>query len=226
MDRSLFHVKRLVGSVAFLMIVNCIPAFAQGKHTITNSGKPHPTLFIQAVWDAAMHDAEAAKLSAIEKEAIYYINLARSHPTEFADSMVRPYLITYPEFKRSYGESLVGTLKAMKAVSMMPADQRLNGIAILHTRDIARQNSISHIGSNGKSPGDRLQEAGFTCGAECVHMSSFGNAAEMILSLLIDYGIKDLGHRKALLNPANNKIGVGVVEKSGLFYLVVNMACD
>jgi hypothetical protein len=59
-------------------------------------------------------------------------------------------------------------------------------------------------------------------------MGNFPNALEVLLSLLIDYRVPNLGHRKSLLNPKMNSIGVGAARnKSGeVQYTVADLGCE
>ncbi|HLO37219.1 MAG TPA: CAP domain-containing protein, partial [Lacibacter sp.] len=89
-----------------------------------------------------------------------------------------------------------------------------------------RGNIISHNSSNGKSFAQRLQEAGkYACGAENVYVGS-NKALESLITLLIDNGVPDKGHRMNLLDPRYGRMGVSLQNTgSGKGLLVQDFAC-
>ncbi len=219
----MFHVKQpRVKTYLFLLcfIINGASAvMAQAPQSTPDYPR------VSSLWDSVMKMPDIQGASAMEKEAVYLINLARTNPRLYRDSVVQPYLKNNPDLRSTYSNSLIATLSQMAAVATMQAHKGLRGIALGHAKDLAKQGSISHTGSDGRSAGDRLGSIGIQCGSECVHSSTYGNANEMVLSLLIDQGIASLGHRKALLAPDNSSVGVGISVKAPMYYMVVNMAC-
>ncbi len=56
----------------------------------------------------------------------------------------------------------VNTLRAAKSLSPLAFDARLNAAAETHARDMSVQNRPWHFGSDGSSPLERVQRAGYT----------------------------------------------------------------
>lgn len=96
-----------------------------------------------------------------------------------------------------------------------------------HAKDLFRRNGvISHKSSSGKDFAQRIKEAGFyPCGAENIYIGTC-NALEVIITLLIDYGVADKGHRKNLLNPQFERMGVSfLLLKSNQAVMVQELSC-
>jgi uncharacterized protein YkwD len=59
-------------------------------------------------------------------------------------------------------------------------------------------------------------------------MGGFPSAAEVLLSLLVDYGVTNTGHRKSLLSPKMRSVGIGAAFNRGgkIRYTVIDLGCD
>eukprot|EP00298_Acanthocystis_sp_HF-20_P004595 c14926_g1_i2.p1 GENE.c14926_g1_i2~~c14926_g1_i2.p1 ORF type:complete len:270 (+),score=109.21 c14926_g1_i2:64-873(+) len=81
--------------------------------------------------------------------------------------------------------------------------------AKVHVEDTGKSGARSHIGTDGSLPTDRIRKIGgwHKLAAEnlCFGATS---AREIVLSFLIDDGIKDRSHRKNLLNSEYKVVGV------------------
>jgi uncharacterized protein YkwD len=107
-------------------------------------------------------------------------------------------------------------------------ESRLFTIARFHAADLGKHNLMSHLSSNGTTTQQRFDRVGVTCGTECINMGDFPNALEVLLSLLIDYRVDNAGHRKSLLSPKMNSIGVGTARNASgqLQYTVADLGCE
>jgi hypothetical protein len=218
----MFHVKHLSATLLLLMVMLCC----------AGQLKPHPVLegrypMVQAVMDSTMLSVEVKQFTTVERQVLYLMNLARMRPQLFRDSVLNPYLKANPDMVPIYGESLSRELLAAKALSPLYAGATVRSVASAHARDIARSGNISHYGSDGNGPAERLNAAGIFCASECIHYSNYPFTVQMVLSLLIDKDVAGVGHRRAMLAAGNNKAGVSVVKaKDGMNVLVINMSCD
>jgi len=221
----MFHVKRF----AFVLFISClyITGCGQSTYRMAAHNQQVPMPMIVSLWDSLMKQSDIRFFSKLEQEAIYCINLARQYPELYRDSVVLPYLKANPRLAKPYGNSLVQTLGSMHKVGVLLPYKVLANMSELHAKDLMKQGTISHNSADGRTMQERFRNNGISCGSECVHYSSFPTASEMILSLLIDYGVSGLGHRKALLSAGNRRVGVGVErDKAGINYMVVNMSCE
>jgi hypothetical protein len=214
--------------IALFVILLSSPAKTQGIYTY----KP-VEIAIKLPADTALsarveRESSYFNLSVFEKDFIYHVNYARKHPDLFKKLAVVPYLAAYPKLNSVYGEGLLQDLSVLKPLPPLKVDSRLFSIARLHAIDLGKHDMMSHQSSDGTTTQQRFEKVGIGCGTECINMGDFPNALEVLLSLLIDYKVINAGHRKSLLNPKMNSIGVGAAKNvSGqLQYTVADLACD
>lgn len=170
------------------------------------------------------------KLSAEEKEVIYWINYVRKYPKKFNTEILTPFLKQFPEVKSSYTQSLSHELSSASSLPILLPLQKLNAVALKHAKDLGSSGSgISHYSSSGASFQQRMNDAGLTsCVAENVYEGK-QDPLQSVIFLLIDNGVKNLGHRKNLLSDANKYIGISfypVKNKRSYYFLVQNFLCE
>jgi uncharacterized protein YkwD len=83
-----------------------------------------------------------------------------------------------------------------------------------HAKDLAlKQKTISHSSSDGRSFQQRMIDAQVSkCAGENL-LEGKKDALKSIIMLLIDQGVPDKGHRKALLNPDFNLMATSIYPK-------------
>ncbi len=203
-------------------------AISQGAYTY----KPKNVIFSLTSDSSIMNMLASSpgfeKLSSFEKEFIYYLNFVRKHPKQFNKQALVPFLEAYPMLNPNYGESLSTQLNGLSSLPGFSVDLRLVKIARLHATDLAANDIMSHQSSNGTTTQQRFEKAGVGCGSECINLARDTNALNILLSLLIDFNVPSLGHRKTLLNPKMTTVGVGesVNSKSQMHYTVVDVGCQ
>ncbi len=177
----------------------------------------------------ALHQSSDFKdLTVFDQSLFYALNYARKYPKQFSKEALEPYLRAYPDLKPEYGESLKSELELMRPAAILQTEPRLLKIARAHASDIASHNLMSHKSSNGISTQERFTKEGINCGSECINMASSFSPLEVILSLLVDYKVPGLGHRRSLLNPAMSYVGAGVATSTGsqkVQYTVIDLGC-
>ncbi len=84
-----------------------------------------------------------------------------------------------------------------------------------HAYDLVHnQKGISHSSSDGRNFQQRMKDAGITkCAGENI-LEGNKDALKAIIMLLIDQGVPDKGHRRALLNPSFNLMGCIIYSQS------------
>lgn len=189
---------------------------------------PEPAEKVQAVLNFQHGDPLLSSLSSGAKEILYFINVARSQPQYFWDSLVCPILEIYPQLKGRNSKSLYTDLIRVSPLPMFRLHNKLNKSAQAHSDDMGMQaNFFSHNSSNGQTFGDRMKALGInTYCAENISMGQQSILLSVVL-LYLDIGVPDLGHRKTLLNPIYTRIGVGYAEKAnGSFYFVEDFSSE
>jgi uncharacterized protein YkwD len=98
---------------------------------------------------------------------------------------------------------------------------RLSAAARAHSRDMSARRFFAHVNPDGRDPGERLRQAGYSW-RDCGENISAGLAdpAAALDDLLVDEGVPDFGHRVSLLSleprlHRQDEIGIGAVTGSG-----------
>ncbi|WP_063790228.1 CAP domain-containing protein [Streptomyces sp. NRRL B-24085] len=87
----------------------------------------------------------------------------------------------------------------------------LSRAAQRHSDDMARHARLSHTGSDGSSPADRLRAAGYRATASGETIASGAASASAVVALWMDSG----PHRDILLACRYTQAGVGVAAGAG-----------
>lgn len=222
----MFHVKNAV-LLVLGAVVSCL-SYAQGSYSYKPGAfdvvlKEDTTL--QRVIKAT---PVYSTLSPFEKELLYALNYVRAYPKQFEEEALEPYLKLYPQLKRKYGESLQKELIVAVKLKPIEAEGRLVKLARAHAKDLADNNLMSHSSSDGTSFQQRFEKEGITCGSECINGGQPVSALEALLSLLIDFNVTNLGHRRSLLNPAMSYVGMGTdfgSDNKKVRYTVLDLGC-
>lgn len=96
-------------------------------------------------------------------------------------------------------EEAIAFLKKQKPVEALTFDERITKAAEDHVRDIGPKGLLSHDSTDGKTMSDRVEvyvEWDSSCGENIELGSKTGQ--DVIISLLVDDGVQDRGHRKNL----------------------------
>jgi uncharacterized protein YkwD len=142
-----------------------------------------------------------------EKKVILFMNMARYDGPLFASTFLESYIKEKKLDNNSYTRSLKRDLKKVSRLSPLVAEKDLTAIAQGHARESGENGTTGHNGFKDRFEpvlGNPYTHVGENC--------SYGyeKAIDVVISLLIDEGIKSLGHRKNILSPDFNSIGVAI----------------
>jgi len=178
-------------------------------------------------WDAAVVDTTqgADYLTAIERKVVIEINLVRTNPAEYAQTFIVPMrryfqgkILQYPgeiAIMTNEGpsalEEAIRQLESTNAVGPLSPKKGLVLAARDHANDQAKTGQTGHSGADGSDPGQRIARYG-KWKATWGENIDYGNsqARRIVTALLIDDGVPSRGHRKNLLNPKFETVGVAV----------------
>lgn len=162
-------------------------------------------------------------LSPIEKEIVYEINLFRSNPAKYARDYIAPLekyydkkILHYPNDKSILTHEGVKALRecveALKKASpkaIMQPSEALSKAAADHANDQAKTGKTGHTGSDRSDFKQRIERYG-VWQKQIAENIAYGNstARQIIIFLLIDDGVQNRGHRKNLLHPVFETVGV------------------
>lgn len=221
----MFHVKQLI---VILLLSISSSAFGQGVLTLQDKPFVINIPIDSGLYKSISSSGSFAMLSQTEQESLYWINYFRQNPRRFWNSVMKEFLLQFPEAKSSYTRSLESDiLIAPQSLPLLAPDSGLIRMASAHAADLKKRNGvISHTSSGGRTFVQRIQAAGrYTCGAENIFNGSF-SGLESLIALLIDHGVVDKGHRVNLLDPKFQLIGISFVAFApGKGILVQDFAC-
>ncbi len=220
----MFHVKPLL----IILLLSPLISFAQHVGSTRLEIKELPSLPVADVQIEEFLKQFSSNLNPSEKEWFYWTNYSRNNPRRFWDSVVAPILKIYPSFRNSYTISLQEDLYKTPALPLIKPNVDLTKIAESLAGDLASKKAgPSHTSPKGSTFEDRMKSIKVKkCAGENI---SFGppNPVLMLVLLYIDEGVPDLGHRKTLLNPSFEEMGIGVgLYPENKVMVVQDFACD
>jgi uncharacterized protein YkwD len=147
-----------------------------------------------------------------EQLVLEEVNFMRSNPQGYAENRLKT------EFAEGEDNGAYDYLNKLKPVNKLVLNDKLNRLANNYARVIASKKALSHD-YNG-NPMKRANKAGYfgmigenlAAGSEEKYNALINPqtaAIEFVKMLVIDRGVKDLGHRKILTEPRFKEMGVG-----------------
>lgn len=149
-------------------------------------------------------------LSTAELEMVNEINLLRSNPQGYIKH-VNAYINEVlkddkwgEDFKKEEmytSKELIAELNKLGPLPILTTNESLYTISIEHGKDMQTTGNIDHKGSDGRMPLDRIRDASeIQEGTENI-VGGFSSVRNSVITLLVDSGIQNRGHRKTLLDP-------------------------
>ena len=176
---------------------------------------PPAISFAQNPWDA--WDAEVVRelntageveyLNEEEKKVILFMNMARHDGPLFARTILDAYVKENQVKNSSYLRSLHKDLNLTKGLMPLQPEQDLTAVARDHALKSGQKGRVGHQDFNKRFEpllGNPYMQVGENCSY------GFETAIDVVLSLLIDEGVKDKGHRQNILSEEFNSIGVAI----------------
>lgn len=164
-------------------------------------------------WDETTKEkANSAKdadyMTSEEKEVIYLCNLARLNPKLFAETYVQQYIDSLDIPKGVDVNSLFARLKKVKKMEILTAKKDLFEAAQSHAVDSGKKGIVGHQNVTTRF---KKYAPGYDGSAE---NCDYGNdeAIDIVMSLMIDEGVSDHGHRENILDKNMKCIGVAIRE--------------
>lgn len=103
-------------------------------------------------------------------------------------------------------------------------------ISKIHNIHLDSVKKIGHFGTNGTSPHDRFKDTGYTIGENLSTLGNIGDTMTFkstILTMLVDAGISNRGHRLMLIKPnyTHGSVGISSYEKTSSGFTYDNEYC-
>lgn len=153
-------------------------------------------------------------LSHEEKQVILLTNLARTDGQLFVRTLLDNYLQSKGNSKRSrYVASLISDLNKVKGLPILQLNEKLCQSAAFHAHDMGMKGLTGHNSSDGTIAFTRIKRflkptGNYTLAENCSY--GFSKALDIVMQLLIDEGVRDIGHRKNLLSTKLDQVGVAI----------------
>ncbi len=109
---------------------------------------------------------------------------------------------------------LINAVRVDHGLAPLALSVELAGAARLHSADMAANAFFDHVGSDGSTPGDRMEAAGYpwyACGE--IIAAGYASAEEVV-----DGWMGSEGHREAILCTLYQDMGVGYVHDATSVY--------
>jgi uncharacterized protein YkwD len=163
-------------------------------------------------WDADVlrslnTGAESEYLNEEEKKVILFMNMARHDGPLFAETFLNFYMQENHLGENSYTKSLHRDLKKTSDLVPLMPEQDLTAVAQGHALKSGEKGTTGH--NDFKKRFEPLMGNPYThVGENCSY--GYEQAIDIVISLLIDEGVKELGHRHNILAPDFNSIGIAI----------------
>ena len=163
-------------------------------------------------WDPevvrSLHTAEGVPfLTEEEQKVILFMNMARYDGDRFSESFLETWLEENKVEDASYLRSLRRDLKAANGLDPLMPEEDLSEVAQGHALTSGKSGHTVHKDIN-KRFAPLKGNPYVAWGENCSY--GYSEAITIVMTLLIDEGIENLGHRKNILNPDFNSVGVGI----------------
>ena len=142
-----------------------------------------------------------------EKKVILFMNMARHNGPLFSETFLDAYIQENRLQNNSYIRSLRRDLKKTSELPLLLPEKDLTAIAQGHAVSTGKKGTTGHSGFKKRFE-PLMGRPYLHVGENCSY--GYERAIDIVISLLIDEGIDDLGHRKNMLAPDFNSIGVAI----------------
>lgn len=110
--------------------------------------------------------------------------------------------------------TLVNAERAKEGIAPMRQHDKLDSAAQRHSNDMACNNFMSHIGSDGSNSWDRISQAGYSYWMMAENIAAWFPSAESV----VEGWMCSEGHKTNILNPDLEEIGIAYAFKSSARY--------
>lgn len=150
---------------------------------------------------------EKRYLTEEEKKVVLFMNMARYDGSLFAETFLTNYIADNNMEKTTYVRSLYRELKKVSGRTPLIPEKDLTAVAQDHATKSGKTGRVGHQGFKKRFEplmGNPYNHVGENCSY------GFEKAIDIVMTLLIDEGIKGTGHRENILNEGFNSVGVAI----------------
>jgi uncharacterized protein YkwD len=141
-------------------------------------------------------------ITALEKQILDELNFVRTQPARYA-------AIIAQNSNSAAAQEAIAELKNLHPLTALNFSQCLARAAQDHVRDTGPKGARGHNGSDGSDVGSRIKRYTQIKHGWSENISyGMDTARNVIIQLIVDDGVPDRGHRKNILRPGNQSIGI------------------
>jgi uncharacterized protein YkwD len=109
---------------------------------------------------------------------------------------------------------LINVQRTARGLAPLVVNAKLNSAAMNHSIDMARNDFMSHSGSNGSTLGQRVTSAGYAWAFVAENIAAGYDTPDEVVAAWMDSS----GHRANILSATATEVGVGVLTNSNSTY--------
>lgn len=176
----------------------------------------------------ALESREVLSSSGPSAQAQYMlelINEARTNPAQAAERVTHnpdANLRATLSYHQMNIDAVKREISAIAPQQPVAWNAELSGAATAHSQDMASKGFQSHTGSDGSSPSDRLDRAGYTNRqSDMENAYAYSESVDRAMqAFLIDWGVPGASHRTNMLQPGQSpdkawsEVGIGIVDSN------------
>ncbi|EAR94566.1 SCP-like extracellular protein (macronuclear) [Tetrahymena thermophila SB210] len=201
-------------------------SYAPGQTTTTYSTSPYTSSSVSYTQPTSTYTQAPSSLPVnhdlLAREVFQEQNRVRQNPTSYIPYLEEHLKLFQGMVLKKPGEiplrthegpgavqDCINFLRVQKPLHALEWDDNMTRACRDHANDIGPKNLCGHTGSDGSSMSSRLERYGDwngKIGENC----DFGNssARDVIISLIVDDGVSNRGHRNNLFSPDFRKVGI------------------
>jgi hypothetical protein len=202
---SISGLKLLFSGLSFLLLWLCSSFHPVDSKNLIN--KKWPPALVDKIWQ----QSDIPYFKSEEKNTLFYINLVRVNPKLFYDTFVYHFRDSLIVKNPTFLVSLKTDLYKTPPMAPLQADITLFEVAKNHAIQMGQTGKVGHTSIYGDSYQTRM-DALTRKHKKLLEACQYGYSRGLyvVIDLLIDDGVANLGHRKALLNEQAKYVGVSM----------------
>jgi len=142
-----------------------------------------------------------------EEKVVLFMNMARHDGALFEETFLESYILENQVENTSYVRSLKRDLGKTAGLPVLVPEKDLTALAQKHAVRFGEEGRVGH-GDLARRFAPLRGNPYMAWGENCSY--GYSDAISIVINLLIDEGIRDVGHRKNILNPEFNSVGVAI----------------
>jgi len=152
-----------------------------------------------------------------EKKVLDYINQIRTNPQLFLKDVALPYIKNNDFSRNRYAKSLIRELEKLDSMQPLEFENSLQEMSVDFAKEAGKKGWVGH----------RRVSQRFDKYADHVEITAenlqygFDDPLDIVMDLLIDFDIPNLGHRKNILDPNFSIIGVSIEKHKSYEFITV-----